>query len=110
MKVVSEPKFISELISKVSACKGKKIRILACNAGVSPTKKQYSFAQRLANLMLVDVYAPSTWGWIDIDGSYSIHPTKGNLPWTVTEAAAQAAGRDRSRFGTYIQFSPTGRK
>lgn len=104
------PKFISELISKVSACKGKKIRILACNAGVSPTKKQYSFAQRLANLMLVDVYAPSTWGWIDIDGSYSIHPTKGNLPWTVTEAAAQAAGRDRSRFGTYIQFSPTGRK
>ncbi len=103
------PRDISELISKVPACKGKKIRILACNAGVSP-KNQYSFAQRLANIMLLDVYAPSTWGWLDIDGSYSIHPTKRNLPWTVPEAAAQDAGRDRSISGAYIQFSPTKKK
>lgn len=95
---------LADQISLVAACAGKPIRLLACNAGVQMSDKQYSFGQRLAKLMLVDVFAPNTWGWLKEGGSFDVYHSKGNLPWTATEAAANKAQPDYSKPGKFIHF------
>ncbi len=98
------PRQLADQISLVAACAGKPIRLLACNAGVRLNTKQYSFGQRLAKLMLIDVFAPNTWGWLKEGGSFDVYHSKGNLPWTATEADVNKAQPDYNKPGKFIQF------
>jgi RHS repeat-associated protein len=94
-----------EIINKNPSCQDKPIRLVACNAGVSPSRG-YSIAQRLANAIQQNVYAPNNWGWLSMRGNLYIGPAIGNLPWTAGEAAANAAGPDYTKPGSFVLFTP----
>lgn len=85
----------AKLILQMSGYKkGKPIRLLACNTGISSS----SFAQNLANKLNVSVWAPNKYLWADDKGSHFV-------------AGKSKDGKpNRNDLGEFIEYKPGGNK
>jgi len=97
-KKVSAAK-VAEMIRKhPNYKKGMVVRLLVCNAGVSPGKGKKSYGQKLADALGVEVEAPDGYVWYQSDGNTYVSPS-GDKPGIRSGGSGPSAG--------YIKFKPT---
>lgn len=88
----------ARLLSYRQEIVGKNIRLLSCSTGSIP----HGFAQGLAQRLGIDVKAPSSLLWVNLNGSYFVADGKRNANNKLIPV--------RNRPGTFITFSPRRRK
>jgi len=102
---------LNDIINKTPSCKGKPIRLIACNTGVPPGRGKSPIGQNLATKSGRPVFAPNNWGWLTSGGGFSIGPTKPTkeyphgVPPNASESEANAAG-PACACGNFIEFKP----
>lgn len=95
------PEDLAELLERAGWVRGKPVTLLICNTGKHLPDGRLNFAQLLANILKVRVYAPNKYIFLRIDGTYYVNGAKPD------SAGRNGYSEIPGDFGSMVGFDPT---